>query len=75
MGTATLTRTAWTLSAPYVPGVHRQEFYTFVVRDSDKIAVYRHNTPTIPAEPYAVWTAQTARTLWNSCISCNWTLA
>jgi hypothetical protein len=74
MGTATPTRTAWTLTG-YVPGSHAQEFYTFVVRDSDKIAVYRHNTPTIPAEPYAVWTAQTARNLWNSCISYNWTLA
>ena len=75
MGTATLNRTAWTLTAPYVPGVHAQEFITFAVQDSGKIAVYKHETPTVPAEPWAVWTAQTARNLWNSCISCNWTLA
>lgn len=68
----------WTLSAPAISGVHQSQFYTFIVLQGEydgQIAVFKHDTLTVPVEPYATFTVATARALWQSCISCNWTLA
>lgn len=71
------TNKRWTMSAPATSEIQQSQFYTFIVLQGEydgQIAVFRHDTLTVPVDPYAVWTAQTARNLWNSCISCGWTL-
>lgn len=71
----------WTLSAPAsreVPAVlHPSQFYTFIALQGEydgQVAVFKHDTPTVPTEPYATFSLAVSRSLWNSCVSCGWRL-